>query len=97
LKWGERLREEFTEQVSREVALGVQPTGYMMGLQSDLKYYQLQSGFVAGFVLPLWQVFASVIPNLDHAVTQCESNLAHYKERVHQLQMVDAAPHPELT
>ena len=88
-KWGECCRSEFRAQVLKEVEMGVPPTAYMMGLESDLKYYQLQTGFVSGFVLPLWQVFASCIPDLEFAATQCESNVAFYKEQVQCLHLSD--------
>ena len=71
--------------MSKEVDVGVSPTAYMMGLESDLKYYQLQTGFVSGFVLPLWQAFASCIPELEFAAAQCEANVTYYKERVQSL------------
>jgi hypothetical protein len=86
MKWGSRCRDEFVAQVNKELAYSITPTPYMMGLDLELKYMQLQHGFVGGFVLPLWQVLASCLPRLRHAADRCEANVASYKENARLLQ-----------
>lgn len=86
LKWGDLCMDEFSEQVEKEIQLGLPPTSYMLGLDSELKRMQLQHGFVSGLVLPLWVAFAACLPKLQSAVENCEANVAYYKSRMLELQ-----------
>lgn len=85
LQWTERCLAEFAAQGANEKLLGLDLTPFMQGLDSQLTRMQLQAGFVAGIVVPLWSALAGCFHGLDYAVAQAVSNKTYYTDLVSEL------------
>lgn len=76
--WGAAVLAEFSEQSRMEKQLRLPLTPFMVDLHIPKRQADLQAGFVANIVLPLWQAMAVMFPGLSGCVRECEANHAFY-------------------
>lgn len=78
--WGEAVLGEFSEQARMEKELSLPVTPFMQNLHLPARRNDLQAGFVANIVLPLWQAMAALFPGktTTACVSHCEANHRKY-------------------
>eukprot|EP01054_Gregarina_sp_Poly1_P006816 Gregarina_sp_Poly_1__6815@NODE_368_length_9159_cov_50_005939_g304_i0_p1_GENE_NODE_368_length_9159_cov_50_005939_g304_i0NODE_368_length_9159_cov_50_005939_g304_i0_p1_ORF_typecomplete_len1383_score183_74PDEase_I/PF00233_19/3_3e70NUC130_3NT/PF08158_12/0_72_NODE_368_length_9159_cov_50_005939_g304_i010875235 len=72
-RWASLCIEEFNNQVDREIALGIDITGYM-NCRSEKSRIEMELGFCEFVVLPLWRPLAQFQSSLDLWLKQGERN-----------------------
>ncbi len=79
-KWAERVYNEFRSQAEKERALGIVTSPFIHQLSEDYMIYTSQASFIQDIVTPIWGAVFKLLPNLNFAVDQLESNKKHYHE-----------------
>uniref|UniRef100_A0A7S2SMQ8 PDEase domain-containing protein n=1 Tax=Mucochytrium quahogii TaxID=96639 RepID=A0A7S2SMQ8_9STRA len=87
--WSSRLIEEFIAQVNDEVALGLEPTTYMVGLEEPLRQAYLQKSFTENIVLPAWKVMAKMFDPARILLNNLEANICEYNRKIQDIEKKD--------
>jgi len=85
IKWSEGCLSEFRNQARKEAELGLPLTPFMQGLDKEITCMQLQFGFVANIVIPLWTALAQIIPETRVMVDQARAMKEFYNSRINAL------------
>lgn len=82
LQWEQRISEEFNNQAQEEVAAGRIPAAFMNFNLHDVKTRsKLQLDFVDFVLLPLWEPYAQVVPEVQQCYSNLVTNRALYEQR----------------
>lgn len=84
--WGSRVVQEFILQAEKEKKLNLDVAPFMQNLNDEQSILDLQIGFLTFVLLPMWEPFVSLLPNLKFFVSGIQSNLDYYKEKLDKLQ-----------
>lgn len=82
IKWGRTVSNEFSAQYLKEMQLGLPLSPFMAGLDEEVKFALLQTGFVSNIILPLWTAVADCFPALKVRVAMLHTNNHVYQEIV---------------
>lgn len=82
-EWGRRVNKEFNNQAIAERDLGL-PQSYVVD-PSEVDIINGQMFFISNIVLPLWEPFAKLFPQLSFAVTNMENNLQYYTNKLEEI------------
>uniref|UniRef100_A0A7S4UGK2 Phosphodiesterase n=1 Tax=Guillardia theta TaxID=55529 RepID=A0A7S4UGK2_GUITH len=88
--WGNRVLQEFQEQAASEEAAGVAVTPFMQELDVPFNRAKTQQNFVGYVVMPLWESFAEMFPQMEVAYKNSKKNFDRYKSEVQRLQEKEA-------
>eukprot|EP00636_Phaeomonas_parva_P008562 CAMPEP_0118857736 /NCGR_PEP_ID=MMETSP1163-20130328/4702_1 /TAXON_ID=124430 /ORGANISM="Phaeomonas parva, Strain CCMP2877" /LENGTH=739 /DNA_ID=CAMNT_0006791075 /DNA_START=388 /DNA_END=2607 /DNA_ORIENTATION=- len=78
--WGDRVLKEFAIQAQAEVENELPRTPFMHGLDTEIARANLQQGFVANIVLPLWKCMAALAPEVKCFEENAKDNIRRYKQ-----------------
>ena len=82
IKWGRTVSNEFSAQYHKEMQLGLPLSPFMAGLDEEVKFALLQTGFVSNIILPLWTAVADCFPALKVRVAMLHTNNHVYQDIV---------------
>ena len=78
--WCSRVTSEFTDQATKEKALGVSVTPYMDGLETEYKIANMQIEFCHFMIVPFFKMVGAVLPKAAHLNAHCLRNIEGYKK-----------------
>ena len=79
LKWGDRIVEEFTNQVIKEERLSLPVLPFMKDLETATQCAKMQLSFCTYVLLPLWKALRNLIPETAICLRNLESNMSYYR------------------
>lgn len=84
--WGARVVAEFQNQAEAEKKAGLEVASFMENLENEENVLNLQVNFITFVLMPLWEPFTVLLPNLEFYTRGLKGNLAAYKQELKDLQ-----------
>lgn len=82
MQWEERISTEFVNQAAEELAAGRTPAPYMSFRLDDAKHRgKLQRDFIDFVLVPLWDPYTHLVPEIKHCYGNLISNRGFYDHR----------------